>query len=141
MLGRRDVYRYTAGKADWVAAGFESEGRESHGDRAGSLARRDFPTCHPSDSCSAALERLGDADERVVVVDERGVVLGVVSRGALASGRDEPCASRLEPAPSTVRYDQAASPLFERMAETGSPTTLVTDPDGVLLGVLRARGR
>lgn len=57
QLGFAQVYRYAAGKADWLAAGLPSEGRKAGALRAWTIARRDVPTCGPG-------ERVGDAARR-----------------------------------------------------------------------------
>jgi hypothetical protein len=42
----------------------------------------------------------------------------------------------MEPGPSTVRPDAALEPLVGRMRKKSTPQVLVTDPQGVLIGVL-----
>ena len=77
-LGFTAVYRYTAGKADWLASGLPSAGARASLPRIGDLARRDVPTC-------TLQERLGDVRERVraagwdvcLVVNARRIVLGL----------------------------------------------------------------
>src|SRR5579884_3423720 len=57
-LGFRQVYDYTAGKLDWMAAGLPTEGTGAARPRAGDLARKEVPTCGLD-------ERLGEVRDRV----------------------------------------------------------------------------
>src|SRR5712691_6405763 len=56
-FGFADVYDYTAGKLDWLAAGLPTEGTNAQHPRAGDIARKEAPTCAPED-------RLGEVRER-----------------------------------------------------------------------------
>jgi hypothetical protein len=58
MLGFAEVHDYVDGKLDWLAAGLPTEGANAKLPRAGSVARRDVPTCRLD-------ERLGPVRERV----------------------------------------------------------------------------
>jgi CBS domain-containing protein len=42
----------------------------------------------------------------------------------------------MEPGPTTVRPDAELEPLVGRMRKRGTPQVLVTDPQGILIGVL-----
>src|SRR5262249_19002649 len=48
-MGFQEVYRYTAGKADWLAAGFDTEGVESKKPRLKHVLKRNVLTCSPKD--------------------------------------------------------------------------------------------
>src|SRR5260221_14657247 len=56
-LGFRDVYDYTDGKLDWMAAGFPMEGTNAERPRAAEVARKDVVTCRLD-------ERLGGVSAR-----------------------------------------------------------------------------
>ena len=43
-MGFQEVYRYTAGKADWLAAGWETEGTEAKKVRIREMIHKDVPT-------------------------------------------------------------------------------------------------
>jgi CBS-domain-containing membrane protein len=43
----------------------------------------------------------------------------------------------MEPGPSTIRPDTEPAELARRLRDRELPTAVVTDPDGVLLGVVR----
>ncbi len=57
-LGFGQVYDYTAGKLDWMAAGLPTAGTNAGRPQAGDLARKDPPTCGLN-------ERLGEVRDRV----------------------------------------------------------------------------
>src|SRR5919106_6056373 len=83
-LGFRQVHRYTAGKADWMANGLPIQGEQTGVTTIGQLARRGVPTC-------GLTERVDDVRPRVeaagwdmcVVVNDRNVVLGRLRKEAL----------------------------------------------------------
>src|SRR5438093_1703463 len=43
-MGFQEVYRYTPGKADWLAAGWETQGAEAKKTRIRQLIHKDMPT-------------------------------------------------------------------------------------------------
>src|SRR6266540_4053058 len=57
-MGFGQVYDYTAGKLDWLAAGLATEGSNALRPRAGDVARREVPTCGLD-------QRLGEVAQRV----------------------------------------------------------------------------
>jgi CBS domain-containing protein len=128
------VYRYAAGKADWVAAGLPAEGKGADAPRAGTLADRQVPTCRASDAVAAVRTRLAtDARHGCVVVDERRVVLGYLAPDRLAG--DGPAGGAMEPAPTTVRPSASPKEVLELMGDEGR-RVLVTTPEGKLVGVV-----
>ncbi|HEV8638607.1 MAG TPA: CBS domain-containing protein [Chloroflexota bacterium] len=131
MLGFRDVLRYAAGKMDWTAFGLPVEGRVAHMPIAADVATVEVATCGPGDRAG----QLRPA-ELLVVVNERRIVLGAITGEELAKAEPDRTAEELmDPGPSTIRPDVpveqiAAQYLGERRG------VLVTNPDGVLLGVV-----
>jgi hypothetical protein len=117
------------GKVDWLARGLSTQGEKAEAPRVGRLARDDAATC-----------RLGDPAERVrelieaspygfcLVLAEDGTLLGRVRRSA---------PERMEPGPSTVRYDLGVEELRERLEKRDLKTAIVTTPEGKLIGVVR----
>ena len=138
MLGFEQVYDYVTGKADWLARGLPIEGDRAGEVRVGELARRDVVTCEPT-------EPVGDVRPWVeaspygfaLVVADGGVLLGRLRRAALEGDSEVPAANAMELGPSTVRIDTALDRLGERLDRGGHRTAVVTDPEGVLVGVVR----
>jgi CBS domain-containing protein len=137
-LGFDQVYRYAAGKEDWIAFGLPTEGTDADVPTAGDVADRNAPTC-------ASDDRLGDVRDRVrqagwtscIAVNEQRVVLGRVRGSALNGDPDRTVEAVMEAGPTTVRPSEPLEALVKRMQERRVGSIVVTSPDGVLIGVLR----
>ena len=126
LLGFEAVYDYVPGKVDWIARGLPTEGEKADVPRVGRLARDDVATCglgDPVDDLQTAPYGF------CLVLAEDGTVLGRIRRSTL----------KLEPGPSTVRYDLAVDELRERLDKRDLKTAIVTTPEGKLVGVVRRR--
>jgi CBS domain-containing protein len=138
-LGFTEVYDYTDGKLDWMAAGLPTEGMNAQRPRAGDVARGDVPTC-------GLVDRIEDVRERVsavgwdacVVVNEERAVLGLLRPDELAKGRDEKVQEVMRPGPSTVRPYVPIEEMVHHMLHHELPSMPVTTSDGRLVGLLRA---
>jgi CBS domain-containing protein len=103
-MGFTQVYDYTAGKLDWLAAGLATEGSNTMHPRAGEVARKDVPTC-------ALEERLGEVARRVraagwdacVVVNAERVVFGLLRAKELQADPELRVEQAMRPGPSTFR--------------------------------------
>jgi rhodanese-related sulfurtransferase len=136
-LGVSAIYRYAGGRNDWRAAGLPTEGRDAGMPRTGTVARRDVATARTDETVGHVADRVGPyRTEAVVVVDDDGVVLGVLPGGVLGE-RDLEVGDLLEEAPATVRADEPLHDLAAQMRKRELNTVLVTDPDGRLLGLAR----
>jgi CBS domain-containing protein len=137
-LGFAETYRYTAGKADWLANGLPTEGTQAQVPRVGDLTRRDVPTCRLSD-------RVGDVRERVraagwdlcVVVNERNVVLGRLRDKELAADPAASVEQVMEEGPTTYRLDRPAAETARYLAKRRVTGVLITTSDGELIGLFR----
>ena len=137
-LGFERVYRYTAGRLDWFAAGLAREGRLARVPRAGELLRRDVPTCCPGERVGEVRARVRQAGwDRAVVVNEAGVVLGALSGPALEAAPDTPVEETMDPGPVTYRPDTLARELAQHLREGDAQAAVVTNAEGVLVGILR----
>src|SRR6266536_1484360 len=119
QLGFPEVYDYTAGKADWLAHGLETEGEQAGVLRARHAVRADVVT-------ASIEEPVGEVRARVaaspygfaLVVAADGTVVGRLRAAALAGDPDR----RAE--------------LVTVMRDKNLTVMLVTTPEGRLLGVL-----
>ena len=136
-LGFGPVYDYAAGKVDWMAAGLPTVRADTSERRALDAADRDPPTCRPDDRVA---DIAGHTERSVVVVNERGIVLGRVRPGRVDSARASTVEEVMEAGPATVRAHEPLTPLLERMARRGVSDVTVTTPQGELLGVLQRPG-
>ncbi|WP_188191560.1 CBS domain-containing protein [Nonomuraea sp. SYSU D8015] len=133
-LGFGDVHDYAAGKMDWLAADLPYEG-EAH--LVSQNVRRDPVTAGLDDPLDELSERiLGDPAGLAVVVDEDGVVQGVVGshelKGADMSGTAE---QAMRVGVTTVRPSEQLEPLIQRMDRAKVDHVVVTQADGTLVGL------
>jgi rhodanese-related sulfurtransferase/CBS domain-containing protein len=134
-MGFKDVYEYVAGKADWLAAALPSEGTLATEPRAGSVARRDVPTCRLDDDLQTARQAAGEW-ATCMVVNEQGVLLGRLGRRALADTNHGPVEDAMTEGPSTVRPDTPVAKLRDRMRQRNLTSLPVTTSDGRFIGLL-----
>jgi CBS domain-containing protein len=136
-LGFDQVFRYVAGKADWVANGLPTEGAAAGIPRAGDVARRDVPTCGLSDRVSDVRERLQASGWGVcVVVNEERVVLGRLRGKALDAPVEARAEDVMEEGPTTIRPNTFLEEIIGRLHDRRVDSILVTNTDGQLLGLL-----
>jgi len=140
-LGFRNVYRYTPGKADWLAAGLAREGEMAAVLRIGDVADRDVPTCGPGERVGDVRRRLQQVGQDVcVVVSKRRVVLGRVRVKDLEGDPDAAVEEVMDPGPVTYRPDTLLAELVEHLQQLPKGKAnriLVTTSDGELIGLLR----
>jgi len=132
------VYDYATGKLDWLAAGLPSEGSNASRPRAGDVARSDVPTCRMDESLGDVRERVGAAGwNACVVVNEEGVVLGLLRSKELGGDAAVRIEAAMRPGPSTFRPFVAVEEMAEYMIEHDLESAPVTTSDGRLVGLLR----
>jgi CBS domain-containing protein len=137
-LGFAWVYRYAAGKADWLAAGLPTEGAEATTLRAGTVARSDVPTCSPGERAETVAGRARRAGwDSCIVVNAQRVVVGRLRRDAFDAAGEATVEQVMEEGPTTIRASEELAGLVQRMRNRNVPSIVVTDPDGRLLGILR----
>jgi len=136
-MGYRQVYRYAAGKKDWLAQGWPTEGEQASVARVAAVVRRDVPTCRLA-------ERVGEVRRRIeaagwglcVVVNDRRIVLGLLRDEALRADPDATAEQAMEIDPSTYRPHEPLAETAHHLADAGVRRVLVTTSDGELIGVL-----
>jgi CBS domain-containing protein len=137
-LGFEEVYDYTAGKVDWLARGLRREGEKATTARVVDYMRDDVVTCGLSDHVGKVRARVEDSPYGfALVVTDGGLLLGRLRRAALEGDPASRAEDVMEPGPSTVRANTAPDKLAERLRAAEPKTAIVTNPDGVLLGVVR----
>ena len=133
------MFRYVGGRRDWFAAGGAMEGTRARHPRAGDVARRDVPTCRLDDPLTEVRTRVQASGWDVcLVVNEAGVVLGRLGGAAWAARRGT-SVERVMETPTTYRPDNLVASLVEVMRRNRAQSLLITDVDGVLVGVLLRR--
>ncbi len=137
-LGFGPVYDYAAGKVDWMAAGLPTVRADTTERRAICVADPHAPTCAPDVSVAMAAQLAADAGyRRVIVVNDRRIVLGRVVVREFAGPTDGVVEDVMKPGPATVRAHEPLDLLVERMRARGASDIVVTTPEGRLLGVVR----
>ncbi len=139
-LGFEEVYHYTAGKADWLAAGLPVDGPGSGAARVLDVVDRQVPTCLPFEPVAEVARRTRSAGwELCVVVNERKIVQGRLRLDRIDAASPDAAETVMEPGPATVRADADLAATTERMQQRGVASLLITTPDGELLGALSLR--
>ena len=136
-LGFAKVYDYVAGKADWLAAALPRKGQSSDVPRAGDVVRGDDIACHLGEKLGDSLDRIRATDkDACIVIDDRHVVLGRVRGRALARDPNAMIEDIMQSGPSTIRPDTPLDEVVDMLREGKVKSTLVTDPEGRLIGTL-----
>ena len=136
-LGFSRVHRYAAGKLDWFAYGLPMAGEFAAIPKAGDVVRRDVPTCRLTDRVGGVYERCQATGWKVcLVVNESNVVLGRLRREAWEADPDTPVEKVMENGPTTFRPDYFLEPLVKRMREKKVGSVIITNSDGILIGLL-----
>ncbi len=136
-LGFDQVYDYTAGIADWKAAGLKVEGEEDTGLTIADATRPDIPTAEPHEALGDVLGRTTSAGwDEALVVDCDGIVVGRLRGDAWSADPGTAVSEAMEAGPTTVRPDGSLHALVTRMEERDTRLVVVTDPQGRLIGAL-----
>lgn len=137
-LGFTDVYDYDAGKTDWAAMALPLEGRAAKTPTAGSAADPSVPTCTLEDDLQQVRARVrANSWRQCIVINEHRIVLGRLGRTAIESDDASSIEESMSEGPSTVRPDTPLEQLLERLERQQLETALVSNSEGVLLGVVR----
>jgi len=136
-LGFTEVYDYTVGKLDWMAAGLRTEGTNAKRPRAGDLAHKDTPTCKLEERLSDVRDRVrGLGWDAVVVVNDERIVFGLLRAKELALDGDQLIVQTMRPGPSTFRPYVLAEEMAHSMVEHKLESSPITTSDGRLVGLL-----
>jgi CBS domain-containing protein len=119
-----------------MAAGLPTEGSPD-GPRVADVVRRDVPTCRLDEPIRAVRERVREAGWNVcVVVNQEGIVMGLLREEELGRGDEEPVEAVMRPGPSTFRPHVAIGRMAHHMLDHGLPNSPITTSDGRLVGIL-----
>ncbi len=136
-LGFTQVYRYTAGEADWFANGLPIEGKLASIPRAKDVARTDVPTCALSEQLEAVRQRVQATGwDQCIVVNAQGIVLGRLRQKELSADKAASVEAVMESGPTTIRPDTMLDDLVKRMRARRVESIVVSTSDGQLLGSL-----
>jgi len=119
-----------------LAAGLPTEGTNADKPRAGAVARADAPTCKLDERVGDVRARIGDWNACVVVNDE-GIVQGLLREKELASDADKRIEEVMRPGPSTFRPHVPIAEMAQFMQEHNLESSPITTSEGKLVGLLR----
>jgi rhodanese-related sulfurtransferase/CBS domain-containing protein len=136
-MGFQEVYRYTPGKADWLAAGWETEGEQAKKTRIRQMIQRDVPTCLLRERLEDVKSRRRPNQDLCVVVNDRNIVLGVIRGEAWDANPLARVVDVMQPGPRTIRPDLEPKEAQKMLRNYDAPKAIVTTSDGELLGIIR----
>ncbi len=136
-LGFTKIYRYVAGKKDWLAFDLPTAGKRADQPRAGSLLYRDVPLCSPNERLSDVRERLGETPWDVcVAVTEDRVVQGLLALEEHVND-EGPVSTFMRADSRTFRPFVTPKTMLKAMENQKIDIALVTTSAGQLLGAVR----
>jgi Mg/Co/Ni transporter MgtE len=113
-------------------------GAEPRPPRVGDRLRHDVATADVHERIAEVRPRvLASRYGFALLIDRGGVLLRRLRRAALESDPAATAEQVIEPGPSTIRPDTEPTALARRLSKRNLTTAVVTDPDGVLLGIVR----
>jgi CBS domain-containing protein len=139
-LGFAEVFDYMAGKMDWLAYGLPVEKKPGAPSMVIESIEREVPTCglrDPLGQAKQSAERFGFGI--CAVVNEHGVVLGLLRESAWKNEPAQVAENVMEPGPTTLRPSYGADDAAELLVKRKQDAILVTSSDGKLMGALRRR--
>jgi rhodanese-related sulfurtransferase len=136
-MGFQEVYRYTPGKDDWLAAGLETEGTQAKKVRIRQMIQKDVPTCSLRERFEDVKSRRRLDQDLCVVVNDRNIVLGIIQGETWDANPLARVADVMQPGPRTIRPDLDPKEAQKILRHHDAPSALVTTSDGELLGIIR----
>jgi rhodanese-related sulfurtransferase len=134
-----DAYDYALSKVDWMAHGLPMEGTGAGRPTAGSFLRDDVAICTLETPAEEIKQRIDSSPYGYALVLAERVVLGRVRRSRLQDAAVNARAAQLmEPGPSTSRPHIAPGEIAAQLKRAGTSSTILTTPEGELLGIVRA---
>ena len=135
-MGFQEVYRYTPGKEDWVAAGFETEGANASRPRLQQYVKTNVQTCLLRDRMQEVQNRRGTNDV-CIVLNDRNIVMGIIQGDAWNANPLSRAADVMDPGPRTYRPNDDPKEIVKELKKEERENAIVTTSDGELIGLLR----
>ena len=136
-MGFQEVYRYTPGKADWLAAGWETEGTDAKKVRIRQMIHKDVPTCSLRERLEDVKSRRRPNQDMCIVVNDRNIVLGVIQGEIWDANPQSRIADVMQPGPRTIRPDLERKAAQKVLKNYDASSAIVTTSDGELLGIVK----
>src|SRR5215467_7837811 len=136
-MGFQEVYRYTPGKADWLAAGWDTEGTDAKKIRIRQMIHKDVATCSLRERLEDVKSRRRPHEDLCVVVNDRNIVLGVIQGDTWDANPQARVVDVMQPGPRTIRPDLDPKDAQKILRNYDAPSAIVTTSDGELMGIIR----
>src|SRR5262245_24535482 len=136
-MGFQEVYRYTPGKADWLAAGLGTEGTQAKKMRLRQMIHKDVPTCSIRERLEDVTGRRRPDKDMCVVVNDRTIGVGVIQGETSDANPQSRIGDVMQPGPRTLRPDLDPKDAQKLLRNYDAPAAIVTTSDGELLGIIR----
>jgi len=136
-MGFQEVYRYTPGKADWLAAGLDTEGTQAKKIRIRQMIHKEVPTCSLRERLEDVKSRRRPNQDLCVVINDRNIVLGVIRGETWEASPQARVADVMQPGPRTLRPDMEPKDAQKFLRDYDASSAIVTTSDGELLGIIR----
>ncbi len=139
-LGVVSVHDFVDGKSYWIGSGRPTVGTIDLDARVLAHTSTDVSTVGPESTVGDVRPVVAaDAHGLVIVVNDAHVILGTVRETTLVDAPDDqPIGEIMRVGPTTVRPDEPAVAVRERMATRHVSVLAVSRPTGELIGVLPA---
>jgi CBS domain-containing protein len=122
---------------DWVAFGLPVEKGQNGPVMVIEQIERQVPTCHLNESVGDAKRRAEKLDFQIcVVVNEQGIVLGLVEKHAWRTDPAVVVETIMEPGPTTLRPSYSLEDAKELVVKSRRDA-IVTSSDGRLVGMFK----
>lgn len=136
-MGFQEVYRYTPGKSDWLAAGWETEGTDAKKIRIRQMIHKDVPTCSLRERLEDVKSRRRPHEDLCIVINDRSIVLGVIQGESWDANPQSRVVDVMKPGPRTLRPDLEPKDAQRILRNYDAPGAIITTSDGELLGIVR----
>ena len=139
-MGFAEVFDYVPGKMDWVAFGLPVEKGQNGPSMLIEQIERQVPTCQLNESVGEAkrrAEKLGF--QLCVVVNEEGIVLGLVEKDAWKKDSAMAVETIMDPGATTLRPSYLVEDALELLIKRSRDDIVVTSSDGRLIGIFMHR--
>src|SRR5215471_21690580 len=136
-MGFQEVYRYTPGKADWLAAGWDTEGTDAKRIRIRQMIHKDVATCSLRERLEDVKSRRRPHEDLCVVVNDRNIVLGVIQGDTWDANPQARVVDVMQPGPRTLRPDLEPKDAQRVLRNYDASSAIITTSDGELLGIIR----
>lgn len=138
-LGFTQIFRYTVGKADWLANGLPVEGAQAGLETVADIVDMEVPTCKRGERVGEVRQRVtGEGWDTCIVVNDSLIVLGILRAIDLEKGDPSwPAEEVMERDPLAFRLDVHLKHALDQMKQHRLDNALVTTTDGRLFGLLK----